>query len=1557
MMATFDVELFLDRADLTIGLLKSLKKDNLRAICDHLDVQVTQGVKKAEIVDMLASHMKLAKETETPPSPVSSDIQLQLAKLELEKEKMRLEFERDEKEKERKMRMEFEREERQKEREYQLKMKEMELSYTQANLTDPKSPQGFDVAKHIRLVPKFDEEGVDSYFESFEKVAKRLNWPQEYWTLLLQSVFIGKAAKVYSSLSDQQSCDYATVKETVLNAYELVPEAYRQKFRNMHRKQGQTYVEFAREQELMFDKWYRSLKVDEDFDHLRQVVLLEEFKKSLPFGIKSHIDDLRITKLGKAALRADEYEVTHKGSENRPSFKNSWNKKGKRPFESYVKPSEGKDASKGKDASEAHSSGGAGSNKKSATHSSKVCSHCNKQGHLKETCWQLVGRPSTKEKKDTGCVMPASVPVNSEQADESVSMTFAEKVMLVNEEFRPFLHEGEISHCISGATIKSVVILRDTGSAQSLMVPEALPPDSTESTKRLVQGIFPEIRSVPLYEVDLKCDLVNGPVTVGVVPELPMSGVDFLLGNDLAGDKVVASPVVSEKPVEVAETEVLQEDFPGIFPDCAVTRSQARRAEQEDAESVDVENSTDVWLAETFFKDLDGGDVEGSVANDDVLFSKSSLVKAQQADPELKCLSQKACSEAEANEVPECYYVKDDVLMRKWRPPRRPADEEWCIVHQVVVPPGYRKEILRLAHELPMAGHVGIRKTEDRIMRHFYWPKMHKDVVHYCKTCHTCQVIGKAQPSIKPAPLIPIPAFEEPFTRVLVDCVGPLPRTRSGHKYLLTIMDLSTRFPEAIPLRSITAKTVVQVLVQFFTRYGLPKEIQSDQGSNFMSGVFQQVMSELGIKQIKSSAYHPQSQGALERYHQTLKTMLRAYCDECPDDWDKGIPFVLFATRDSPNESTGFSPFELVYGHEVRGPLKLIKERFMSQDDDVNLLDYVSKFRERLSKACEVAKEHLKVSQGKMKAHADKNAKERSFKPGDKVLVLLPLLGEPLKARFSGPYLVKKKLNDVNYVISTPDRRKSKRVCHVNMLKEYFEREASQPVGITQAVNVQESVQVECNEDTQTELSPTEGARNEPCGVKLSNSEVLENLDEVLKHLPAEQRNDIAGLLNECKTVCNDRPGCTPLAVHDVDVGDVQPIKQHPYRLNPTKLEKVNAEIQFMLDNDIIEPSQSSWSSPIVMVPKPDGSMRFCIDYRKVNAVTKTDSYPIPRLEDCIDRVGNSAFVTKIDLLKGYWQVPLTDRAKEISAFVTPEGLFQCKVMPFGMKNAPATFQRLTNQVIAGLDNCVVYIDDILVYSDNWNDHLSHLRALFDRLDKANLVVNLMKSEFGKAKVTYLGHVVGQGQVLPREAKIQAILDFPIPSTKRELLRFLGMSGFYRKFVPNYSTVVSPLTNLLKAKVKFVWTNECQESFEKLKGILVNEPVLAAPNFTKPFKMAIDASDVGVGAVLLQENEEGIEKPVCYFSKKLNNFQKKYSTIEKEALSLVLALQQFEVYLTNSSGDITVYTDHNPLVFLEKFKTKNQRLYRWSLMLQPFSLKIVHIKGKNNVIADALSRV
>ena len=297
---------------------------------------------------------------------------------------------------------------------------------------------------------------------------------------------------------------------------------------------------------------------------------------------------------------------------------------------------------------------------------------------------------------------------------------------------------------------------------------------------------------------------------------------------------------------------------------------------------------------------------------------------------------------------------------------------------------------------------------------------------------------------IPKAGLQPIPAFDEPFSRIIIDCVGPLLKTKSGNEYLLTIMCASTRFPESIPLRNIKTKAIVKAIVKFFTFIGFPKSVQSDQGSNFMSGVFQQVMHELGIKQYRSSAYHPESQGALERFHQTLKNMIRSYCFDTEKDWDEGIHLLLFAVRESVQESLGFSPFELVFGHTVRGPLKLLKEKFLSQEDTpLNLLQYVSDFRNTLLTACEAAKSNLKKAQGKMKQNFDKNTKERSFKSGDKVLALLPIPGRPLQARYFGPYTVEKKVSDLNYIITTPDRRKQKQLCHINMLKEYDDRDSS----------------------------------------------------------------------------------------------------------------------------------------------------------------------------------------------------------------------------------------------------------------------------------------------------------------------------------------------------------------------------------------------------------------------------------------------------------------------------------------------------------------------------------
>lgn len=257
-----------------------------------------------------------------------------------------------------------------------------------------------------------------------------------------------------------------------------------------------------------------------------------------------------------------------------------------------------------------------------------------------------------------------------------------------------------------------------------------------------------------------------------------------------------------------------------------------------------------------------------------------------------------------------------------------------------------------------------------------------------------------------------------------------------------------------------------------------------------------------------------------------------------------------------------------------------------------------------------------------------------------------------------------------------------------------------------------------------------------------------------------------------------------------------------------------------MLDNNMAIPLSSSWASPCLLVDKSDTSPRFCTNYRKVNKVTKSDSFPLPRMEDCIDQVGATKFVSKFDLLKGYWQVPLSSR-----------------------------------------EGCAVYLDDVVIFSNRWDTHVQRVRALFSRLAEARLTVNLAKCEFARATVTYLGRVVGQGHMRPVDAKIRAVVQFPAPSTKKELMRFLGLVGYYRSFCKNFSTVVAPLTDLLKGKVKLVWPPLCQSAFENVKALLCLAPVLAAPCLDEPFKILTDASQVGAGAVLLQE-EGGIDKPV-----------------------------------------------------------------------------------------------
>ena len=424
---------------------------------------------------------------------------------------------------------------------------------------------------------------------------------------------------------------------------------------------------------------------------------------------------------------------------------------------------------------------------------------------------------------------------------------------------------------------------------------------------------------------------------------------------------------------------------------------------------------------------------------------------------------------------------------------------------------------------------------------------------------------------------------------------------------------------------------------------------------------------------------------------------------------------------------------------------------------------------------------------------------------------------------------------------------------------------------------------------------------------------------------------------------------------HHIETGLAQPVRLPPYRPPHAYRDAVKKELQEMLSSGIIEPSTSEWSAPIVLVKKKDGSMRLCVDHRRLNQISRSDAYPMPRVDDLIDRVGKSTYISTLDLTRGYWQVPVAKIDRPKTAFATPFGLYQFNTMPFGLQGAPATFQRLMDCVIRGLEFAAAYLDDLIVFSESWEDHLIHIRSVLEQLRKAGLTAKAKKCEFGASECVYLGHIVGSGSVKPEMDKTDAIRQFPTPQTKKDVHSFLGITGYYRRFVANYSDIAAPLTDLTKknAPNKVSWTPSCEQAFNTLKERLCSEPILKSPDFECPFILQTDASEYGVGAVLSQQTEDGQEHPVAYWSRKLLPREKRYSTIEKECLAIKLAVGAFRVYLLGRP--FSIETDHRSLTWMERLKHTNSRLARWSLALQPFHFTIKHRAGKDNGNADALS--
>ena len=1396
-------------------------------------------------------------------------------------------------------------------RRYELEMRRLELEQTRQG-SGAKAPSNEDRAKAPKLSSFVDgKDDLDAYLQKFERFATTAKWEKTGWATKLSALLSGRALDVYSRLSEEAASDYHKMKIALMKRYDLTEDGYRRKFRVSTPETDESPDQFIVRLSTYLIRWLELSKTEKTFEGLKDLIVKEQFINSCPKELAVHLRERAPETLEEIAKIADQYLEAH----GKHVFSPARNKQPTPPEKDDNK----KPVS---DTTPLHCYRCNGRGHRSANCPTRKCYLCGRHGHEARNCKSSVprsggqnknGNPGPRNQFSAGCLVQSSPPQAT--AEDIQACIEGDQLLLACGKKIPLLNSACVQP-LSGARgkmpvvkgkigDKTVNVLRDTGCSGIVVKKELVAVEQYTGDFSCMLLIDNSVRKVPIARITVDTPYLSGEVDVQCLPD---AIYDLIIGN-------------------VPGARSPDEPDPSWQEACAVTtRSQAKR---------------------------EGKHLPLKVASSSksAIVDKNELVRLQREDKSLeKYWDRRDIKVKGEQEV--SFEVKDSVLYRSYKHPYVNGGKP---IRQVMVPTPLRRQLMEVAHESIMGGHMGVKKTADKIQKAFYWPGIQGDVSRHCRSCDICQkTVNKG--SVPKVPLQKMPLIDMPFKRVAIDLIGPIsPPSEEGHRYILTLVDYATRYPEAVPLKNIDTETVAEALVDFFSRLGIPEEILSDLGIQFVSDCMKEVTRLLSIKQLTTTPYHPMCNGMTEKFNGTLKTTLKRLCSEQPRQWHRYINPLLFAYREVAQESTGFSPFELLYGRAVRGPMFILKELWTKEveaPEVKNSYQYVFELREKLEDTLKIAHEELQKAQQKGKHYYDRKTKVRKFQPGDKVLVLLPTDHNKLLMQWKGPYEVSAVVGTNDYKVKVKDKLK---VYHANLLKEYIERE---------------------EELEEAAAAIAEGlVTNVPCTGEVSKIEVPPDTDddgdflEIGRYVAKESiadvktgpglndtdRAEFLDLAEEFSSLFTEAPGTTNLVQHHINLTSDEPVRSKPYPVPYSMRESLKKDIDDMIKMGVIRESNSPYASPVVVVKKKDGSNRVCVDYRKLNKLTVFDPEPMPAAVDLFQKLNGDKYFSKIDLSKGYWQVTIPEADVSKTAFVTPDGSYEFLKMPFGMVNSAATLKRGMKKLLKGMKNVEFYWDDILVHTLTWEEHLKALRELFKRLAQAGMTIRPSKCIFSADSVDFLGHQLQQGLIGLHEDNVAKIRKAPRPSTKKQVRSFMGLAGYYRDFIPNFAAVAAPLSDLTRKgqPSKVEWGDAQEKAYQTIKILLTSDPILRLPDPEKTFVLRTDASDYGIGAVLMQEHE-GKVFPICYASKKLSDTELNYSTIEKECLAVVWGIKRFHMYLYGVR--FVLQTDHEPLKYMNSAKFTNNRLMRWAMFLQSYNMKVEAIKGSDNVGADYLSR-